>query len=93
MFIVNIPMSVTGEPYHQGNKIQMRSHSTYNQPRAIAFIICFKEANFRLGAIATIGVNLSLNAYSTGVLPPLIPPWKGGKRNLVPSPLQATVYT
>ncbi len=35
-----------------------------------------------------IGVNLSSNAYSTDVLPPLIPPWKGGKKNLVPSPLQ-----
>ncbi len=26
------------------------------------------------------GVNLSLKAYSTGILPPLIPPWKGGKK-------------
>jgi hypothetical protein len=27
-----------------------------------------------------IGVNLSLNACPTGVLPPLIPPYKGGKK-------------
>ena len=27
-----------------------------------------------------IGVNLSLNAYPTYVLPPLIPPCKGGKK-------------
>ncbi len=35
-----------------------------------------------------IGVNLSSNAYPANVLPPLIPFWKGGKRNPVPSPLQ-----
>ncbi len=32
------------------------------------------------GTICCIGVNLSLNAYSTYVLPPLIPPYKGGKK-------------
>jgi hypothetical protein len=27
-----------------------------------------------------IGVNLSSNAYPTDVFPPLVPPWKGGKK-------------
>ncbi|QFS43194.1 hypothetical protein GXM_00667 [Nostoc sphaeroides CCNUC1] len=35
-----------------------------------------------------IGVNLSSSAYPTDVLPPLVPPYKGGKQeNPVPSPL------
>ncbi len=39
------------------------------------------------GTAVPIGVNLSSNVYSTGVLPPLIPPYKGGKQeNPVPSP-------
>jgi hypothetical protein len=29
-----------------------------------------------------IGVNLSSKAYPTGVLPPLIPPYKGGKKEI-----------
>jgi hypothetical protein len=32
------------------------------------------------GLALLIGVNLSLNAYPTYVLPPLIPPCKGGKK-------------
>jgi hypothetical protein len=37
-----------------------------------------------------IGVNLSSNAYSTGVLPPLVPPCEGGKQeNPVPFLVEA----
>jgi hypothetical protein len=33
-----------------------------------------------------IGVNLSSNASPTDVLPPLIPPWKGGKKKSISLP-------